>query len=342
MRRQWFLSRCISLFLVLAFLMPVLPAQAGPTTLSYSCFFPPTHVQSQLAEAWCREVEKRSNGKLQIDYYPGGTLTKAKQCYDGVVEGISDIGFSALAYSRGRFPVMAAVDLPLGYKSGMAATTVANMVFAQFQPKEFNDVKVMYFNAHGPGLLHTKGKAVRTLEEIAGLKLRATGNSALLVQALGGTPVAQSMPEAYQSIQKGVVDGGVYPVETNKGWKMAEVVDFMTENYSTAYTTTFFVVMNKDRWESLPADVQAVINEVNIEWIAKHGKAWDDADILGREAFLAETGNQVIALDTTESARWAAAAAPILAEYVKEADTKGVDGKAVLDFTVNTLNELQK
>ncbi|WP_022662874.1 TRAP transporter substrate-binding protein [Paucidesulfovibrio longus] len=335
-------QRLFLLVLTLVLLAPALPSQAGPIKLSYSCFFPPTHVQSQLAEAWCREVEKRTDGKVQIDYYPGGTLTKANQCYDGVVEGISDIGFSALAYSRGRFPVMAAVDLPLGYTSGMAATELANAVYAQFKPGELDDVKVMYFNAHGPGLLHTKGKPVRTLEDIAGLKLRATGNSALLVQALGATPVAQSMPDAYQSIQKGVVDGGMYPVETNKGWKMAEVVDYMTENYSTAYTTTFFVVMNKDRWAELPADVQAAITEVNAEWIAKHGKAWDDSDVAGRAAFLAEKDNQIIPLSEEESMRWKAAATPILDDYVKQVAAKGVDGKAVLEFTVNKLNELQK
>jgi TRAP-type C4-dicarboxylate transport system substrate-binding protein len=130
-------------------------------------------------------------------------------------------------------------------------------------------------------------------------------------------------------------------VETNKGWKMAEVVDYMTENYSTAYTTTFFVVMNKDRWAELPADVQAAITEVNSEWIAKHGKAWDESDVAGRAAFLAEKGNQIIPLSAEESKRWKAAATPILDDYVKQVAAKGVDGNAVLEFTVNKLNELQ-
>ena len=327
--------------LILALLFPCLPCPAMAETvhLSYSCFFPPTHVQSKLAEEWCREVEKRSNGKIQIDYYPGGTLTKAKQCYDGVVEGISDIGFSVLAYSRGRFPVMAAVDLPLGYRSGVAATAVANMVYEQFQPKEFDDVKVMYFHAHGPGMLHTKGKPVRALNDIQGLKIRATGNSAKVVEALGGTPVAQSMPEAYQSIQKGVVDGGMYPVETNKGWKMAEVVDYMSECYAPAYTTTFFVVMNKDKWESLPADMQQVLTIVNKEWIDKHGKAWDASDVEGRDFFLAE-GNEIVPVAEAECANWKNAVAPMLEQYV--ASSAGIDGRAVLDFTIKALGDLQK
>ena len=226
-------------------ILPTL-AQAG-MRLTYATFFPDGHAQSVAAKAWCADVEKATGGKVAIDFFPGQTLAKAPQLYDAAVEGIADISFGALAYHRGRFPLMAAVDLPLGYTSCIQATEVANNVFKKFQPKEFKDVHVMYFTAHGPGLPHTKGKALKTIDDWKGMKLRATGNSAAVVLALGGTPVAGSMSEAYQSIQKGVVDGGMYPIETNKGWKMAEVVDYMTEAFPIAYTTTFYVVMNKDK-----------------------------------------------------------------------------------------------
>lgn len=314
-------------------------AKAG-VTLTYSNFFPPTHIQSILAEQWCAEVEKRTGGEVKVEYYPGGTLTSAKDCYGGVVDGISDVGLSVLAYSRGRFPVLAAVDLPLGYESGVAATKVANAVYDKFDPKEFGDTEVMYFHAHGPGLLHTKGKAVKSLGDLKGLKLRATGNSAKVVKALGGTPVAQSMPEAYQSIQKGVVDGGMYPVETNKGWKMAEVVDYCTESFSVAYTTTFFVVMNKDKWAAISGKNKQIIREINEEWAAKHGQAWDDSDKEGR-AFFASQGGEFIALSADESAKWKAEVEPILDDYIAEADEKGLPGREIVDFTVKSLNSMK-
>jgi len=326
---------CLAALAVLCCLS--VPAKAGGVTLSYSNFFPPTHIQSKLAEAWCAEVEKRTNGAVKVDYYPGGTLTKAPAAYDGVVEGLSDVGMSALAYSRGRFPVMAAVDLPMGYTSGVQATGVANGVYAKFHPAELSDTKVMYFHAHGPGLLHTKGVEVRKLEDMQGLKLRATGNSAKVVKALGGTPVAQSMPDAYQAIQKGVVQGGMYPLETNEGWKMAEVVDHCTETFSVAYTTTFFVVMNKAKWESLPAEAKAAIESINAEWGAKHGQAWDDSDVSGK-AFLKAKGGDFIALSDEEAARWKAAAAPIIDDYVADSEGKGLPGKAVVDYIRASLN----
>ncbi len=315
-------------------------AFAKKYTLTYSNFFPATHIQSQLAEAWAKEVEKRTDGKVRVQYYPGGTLTNAKQCYDGVVEGLSDIGFSVLAYSKGRFPVLGTVDMPLGYTSGVIATKVANEVYKKFRPKEFDDVKVMYFHAHGPGIIHTKDKPVRRLEDMKGIKLRATGNSAEVVKALGGTPVATPMPEAYQSIQKGVVDGGMYPLESNKGWKLGEVTDYATASFSCAYTTVFFVVMNKNKWASLPNSIQKTIEEINDEWAVKHGEAWDTSDIDGIKFFLNQ-GNEVIGLDKREAERWKEAVQPIIGNYADELNQKGLNGKEIVNFTTKTLEKLQ-
>jgi TRAP-type C4-dicarboxylate transport system substrate-binding protein len=338
--KKWMLWTTL-VFFGLGVCLSAAPAfAADPIKLTYSNFFPPKHIQSQLAEAWCKEVEKRTGGAVVVEYFPGQTLTKARQVYDGVVQGISDIGFSVLAYTRGRFPVMAAVDLPLGYTSGKAATAVVNAVYQEFQPKEFDDTKVMYLHAHGPGLIHTKGKAVRKMEDMKGLKFRGHGTSALVVEALGGTPVPKPMPETYQMLQKGVVDGAVYPFEANKGWKLGEVTDYCTASFSAAYTTSFFVVMNKDKWNSLPADAQKAIEQINVEWAAKHGDAWDTSDLEGISFFLSQ-GNQIIGLDQKEAERWKAAVAPIIEEYVKKATADGLPGQRIVDFTVKTLDSLQ-
>jgi len=308
--------------------------------LTYSCFFPPTHVQSRLADAWCQEVEKRTNGQVKIDYFPGQTLTKARQVYDGTVQGLSDIGFSVFAYTRGRFPVMAAVDLPLGYASGVAATQVVNRVYDKFQPKELDDVQVMYLHAHGPGLIHTRDKAIRKMEDIKGLKFRAHGTSALVIKALGGTPVPKPMPESYEMLQKGVVDGAVYPLEANKGWKLGEVCHYFTGAFSAAYATSFFVVMNKDRWNSLPAGVRKTIQAINKEWAVKHGQAWDSSDMAGIKFFMNQKG-QAIGLDAKEQARWQKAVSPIIDDYVVKANGKGLNGRQIVDFIKQNLDELQ-
>ncbi len=311
-------------------------SSAAVIQLTYSNFFPPSHIQSKLAAAWCKEVGKRTHGKVKITYYPGGTLTKGKNCYDGVVNGLSDIGMSVCGYTRGRFPVMQAVDLPLGYTSGPVATKICNAVYNKFKDPGFNDTKVMYFMAHGPGILFTRKKPVRKLEDLKGLKIRSYGTNAEFVRALGATPVAMPMPEVYQALQRGVVDGALYPMEVNKGWRMADQVKYCTMDLSCAYTTAFFIVMNKKKWNSLSPDIQKTIEEINKEWIPKHGAAWNSSDAEGRKYFL-KKGGKIITLSKAELARWKKRSEPVIAKYIAQMKKKGINGKEIVDYIESML-----
>lgn len=310
---------------------------ADTVTLKYANFFPPTHIQSELAESWSKAVEEATEGRVKIEYYPGGSLLKGKQIYDGVADGIADIGFSVLAYTRGRFPVISAVDLPFGYPSGVVATKVANELYKKIGPKDFKDTQLMYLHAHGPGFIHTRDKEIRTLEDLKGLRIRSTGMSAEMVKALGATPVAMSMGEAYQALQTGVVDGSAYPLESNKGWKMGEVTKYAACSYASAYTTTFFVTMNKDRWNEIDAKDQKAIEAINQEWQLLHGRAWDSSDLLGIGFFM-QQGNTALGIDKKEAARWAAAVAPVIDAYAADLDKKKLDGKKI----VKTIREALK
>jgi TRAP-type C4-dicarboxylate transport system substrate-binding protein len=234
---------------------------------------------------------------------------------------------------------MEAVDLPLGHPNGVAATKVANRLAAELKPAELKQVQVMYLHAHGPGWLHTRKKPVKALEDLAGLKIRATGTSANLVKALGGVPVALAMPEAYQALEKGVVDGSIYPRESNLGWKLGEVVNYATDLSSVGYTTAFFLVMNQDRWQALPADLRQIIAKVNLEWADRHGQAWDEADAKGLEFFLAQGGREVLTPSPQETEAWRQAAQPVLEEYAARMKAKGLDGAAIVAAARKALAE---
>jgi len=316
--------------------LSIIPAQAA-VDLTYSTFFPATHVQAILAAEWGKEVEKRTNGAVKVTLFPGGTLTPAPQCYDGVVKGISDVGMSVLSYTAGRFPLMEVIDMPLGYKNGTQATRLINAFYGKFQPKELSDTQVMYLMAHGPGIVNTK-KPVTKLEDLKGMKIRCTGTSAEVVKHLGGTPVAMAQNETYDALQKGVVDGAMSPIETMKGWKFAEVVKSSTLNYGSAYSLGFFIVMNKQKWNSLPKDVQATIQKINEEWIEKSARAWDQSDKEGLE-FTKSKGNQVITLSKQEDDRWAGMVAPILGEYVQKMKGKSLPGDEALKFCQDWLKK---
>lgn len=312
-------------------------AQQKAVSLNFSNFFPAPHKNSILADAWCKEVEKRAQGKVKITYFPGGTLTPAAQTYDNVVKGIADIGESCFAYTRGKFPMMEVIDLPLGYKSGAQATNLINAFYAKFQPKELADVKVLFLHAHGPGILHSKSPIAK-MEELKGKKIRATGLAAKIVQALGAAPVGTTMPETYDALRTGVAEGAMAPIEALQGWKWGEVVSSTTQNFGSAYTTGMFIVMNKAKWNSLPPDVQKIMEDVSKEWIVKQGQVWDEIDKEGYE-FTKKRGNKIIALSKEEDAKWAKAVKPILDDYIKAAKGKGMPGDEAVKFCTDYLKK---
>jgi len=297
--------------------------------LSYSVFFPATHAQAKAAEEWAQEIEKRSDGKVSITMYAGETLSKAPQVYEGVLSGISDIGMSAFAYTRGRFPLLEALDLPVGYPDGTSAGRVANAIYKKYQPAELSDVEVMYLHGHGPGILAAK-KEVHGIEDLKGMKIRATGLSAKIVSALGAVPVSMSQGETYEALQKGVAEATFCPVETLKGWKQAEVIDYVIDTRAIGYTTAMYVVMNKEKWNSLPEDIKKIINEVNEEWIDKQGAAWDAADQEGM-SYVQELGKSVIELSDNEETAMVEAVQPIMQEYIDAVSAQGLPGKEVLE-----------
>jgi TRAP-type C4-dicarboxylate transport system substrate-binding protein len=285
-------------------------------------------VQCLAATEWAKEIQKRTDGRVQITIYPAGSLTKADQCYEGVVKGISDLGMSCFAYTRGRFPLMEGLDLPLGYPNGAVATKIANAMAEKYHPAELNDVKVLYVHAHGPGILASR-KPVNSLADMKGLKVRATGLSAKIVEGLGGTPIAMSQPETYEALSKGVVDGTLCPIETLKGWKQGETIEYVVDSSAIGYTTAMFVVMNKDKWAKMPADVQKTIEQVSQEWVGRHGQAWDEADKAGQE-FVTQLKRQFVKLTEAEQQQWKSAVRPILDGFVASAKAKNLPGDALL------------
>lgn len=328
-------------FLTISFSTMPAEAQEKVISLNYAHFMPLATKQAQLAEQWCKEVEKRTNGRVKINFYPGGTLVNAPLMYDSVIKGIADIGWSFLAYTRGRFPLTEVIDLPLGYKSGYTATKLANEFYNKFRPKELDDVKVMYLHAHGPGLMLTAKKPVYRLEDLKGLKIRATGLSVKIVQALGGAPVGMSIAESYDALRTGVVEGITVTVEALQQWKLADFIKYVTENYGSAYTTAGFCIMNKNKWNSLPDEIKKIIENINKEWIEKTGNLWHQMDKEGRD-FAEKRGVKFISLTKEEDTRWADKVRPIINDYIKSMKEKGLPGEEAFKFCVDYLKNYDK
>lgn len=329
----------IGLLIIFSFLNQA--SAQKPIELSYAVFYPPAHKHTASAIEWSKDIEKRTNGRVKITVYSGGTLTPPDKTYLGVINGIADIGWSVAGYTKGRFPFSEVLELPFGVKNAVQCSRMINAFYKAFpaMQKEFDEVKVMYIHGHGPGLLHTK-KPVYKLEDVKGMKIRGPGQLGVIITHLGGAPVGMTMPEAYDALSKGVVEGILAPYEPLEGFKLAEVVKCTTESYCIGYTTIQYIIMNKQKWNSLPPDVQKIIEQLNQEWIEKTGQVWDGVDKSAKEYSL-KLGHKVITLPKEEEERWTKAVKPLLDTYVNNMKAKNLPGEEALKFCLDYLKKNQ-
>ncbi|OGP62939.1 MAG: hypothetical protein A2169_14070 [Deltaproteobacteria bacterium RBG_13_47_9] len=303
-------------------------------SLKFANYFPPTHMNGVMMGKFCEELNKRLAGKVEITYLVGGTLLKAPQTAAGIADGIADIGLAHCGYSRGRFPVTEVMELPLGLPSGWVGTHVANDLWEKFKPKEWDAYHPLMFATCGPNILQTLKKPVTKLSQLKGLKLRGTGRVGDLIKALGATPMPVEMVDLYESLRRGVIDGTYNPLETLKGFKLGEVEKYATASWKVGNAYTFYVAMNKKKWDSLPEDAQKTIDDFSKEFIERWAVEWNTIDIEGREWFLKQ-GGQILELSDSEHEKWVKAAAPVVDAYKADLVSKGFqasDVDAMLKF----------
>ena len=177
--------------------------------------------------------------------------------------------------------------------------------------------------------LITRKKPVRALADLKGLKIRVSGATAVKMgRALGFTPVSMPMGDLYLGLEKGVIDGVALPTEILISRRLGEVTKYVTD--IDLGHDTFFVVMNQQSWDRLPADVKKVFDRLSGDWAVDFtGKAWDKFDHEAK-AKVKASGIEFISLSPEENARWKQLLEPIKDEYAAELDAKGLPGTKVL------------
>ncbi len=294
--------------------------------LKLSTFLPASHpTQKDFIEPWVRELETRTNGKVKVEIYPAGSAFGhvAKQL-DQVRAGVVDIAHGLTGIPRGRMPRTSVIDMPFLVKTADAASrTLWDLYKEGMISDDYKGLKVLALHAHNAGLIHTRTKQVKTMDDMKGLRLRTPSQAiSMMLKQLGATPVGLPPTQVYESLQKGVIDGNVFPYEAIHGFKLYEVLKYHLD--AKAYTTSFYFVMNKRKYDSLPADVRKVIDEISGDpLVAKFGGWWNKWDEPGKED-IKRVGNIVTPLSDEERARWKKALAPMIDAYLKEIEKKGV------------------
>jgi TRAP-type C4-dicarboxylate transport system substrate-binding protein len=308
---------------------PTVAPVVKPITLSYANFPPASTFPCVQMEHWKAEVEKRTAGKVKVNTYPGGTLLGAKDIFDGVIAGTADIGNFAMSYQPGRFPVSEAMDLPHFFADAKTSSSILAALIEKFKPAEFEKVKVLTVFTCPPALVMST-KEVKTLADLKNMPLRSSGTGAEVMKRLGAAPVAMPQSDVPDALQKGVVKGNVSSGEVLKDMNYAAYCPFVLK--TDLCVTSFAVVMNKARYDALPADVKKVLDALYLEQAEWTG-AYVDQHVQEALAWAKQTHALTLHEPSAEDrATLLATAQPLIGEYVARVTEKGVDGKSVIAF----------
>ena len=330
----------ISIMVMGAFLLGISLLSAAPPAqaqikLTYANFPPAPTFPCVQMEEWKKEVEKRTGGKVAIQTFPGGTLLPAKNIFDGVITGTADIGNFAMSYQPGRFLISEAIDQPIGFSSAKAASLALYDLIEKYKAKEFEKVKIVTLFTCPPANIMTI-KPVKSLKDLKGMELRVGGTQADIIKNLGGIPIAMPQSETPEALQKGTVKGHVSSMEVLKDFNYAAYTANAT--IANLWVVTFAVVMNKEKWESLPADVKKVIDDMRKEWALWTGN-YVDNHVLESLKWSKEKYNlQIFEFPKAEKAEIPKLIRPLIDEYIKRVTTAGLPGDQIIK-EVNALKE---
>lgn len=300
--------------------------QAAEYELKLSHFLPPVHgIHTDFLQPWAEELAACSNGQVAVEIFPGGTqLGNVARQQEQVLAGVVDIAHGLHGIPRGRFPRTSVIDLPFLTESADAASRTLWALFPDHLAEEYEGLKVLALHAHNGGLIHTRGTEVATMEDMRGLRIRTPSPAiSMMLESLGAVPQGMPPGQVYENLEKGVIDGTVFPWDPVRSFRLAEVLEHHLD--ARAYTVSFFFVMNQRSYDRLPAEVQACIDAASGEaLVARFGDWWNAWDAPGLAA-AEEKGNRVVMLSDDERDRWREALAPMIEAYLNELESQGVD-----------------
>lgn len=306
------------------------------TRLTMSSWLPAGHpLVRDVMVPWTKSVEEATEGRVKVMLLPSA-LGHPRMHYDIAAEGQADITYSAHGYTPGRFNLYKMVEFPFSGESAEATSVAYWRIHNKYLKKvdEHKNVKLLGLFTHGPGHIHNSRHSVKSAADMKGLKLRVGGGIMSEVStALDAVSLQQPSSSTYEMVSSGVADGTLFPLESVPAFNIEKKTTFTTLIPGGLYNFSFFVVMNSDRFNKLPAKDRTAIEKVSGEALARlAGRMWDTEDAKGLEVIKAN-GNEVLVADKAFQQAIRNASKPMEDEWLKQANSLGVDGvKALKEF----------
>jgi len=292
-------------------------------------------------------VEDATGGKVKVVTYPRGVLGGAREAYEMATTGVVDISWQYIGLFKDRMPLAEVTLLPMmGFKEPGSAETAGRIAWELYQKfpemqAHFSDVKLLFFHASVPSLICTVDKKVLTMDDIKGLKIRSPGGLvADFLKGLGASVVMMPMPELYTALQTGVVDGGLTDWQANGSFRLIELYRYYLQ--LEVASPGFFTIMNLDKWNRLPPDVQQAIESVSGHVANElYASIWEKP-VAPAIAEAKELGSEITPISADEYARWQEVAEGIHNKWIANIEAKGLPGQAVYDETIRLAKQYAK
>ena len=312
-------------------------ATAQETTLRVQHFLSPeASIPKFFITPWAEAVEEQSDGRIAVEVYPAMQLGGAPPAlYDQIRDGVIDGGWALPAYTPGRFPEAEVFELPFMTTMNAEESSRAAWEFTEkYLMDRLSDIHVCAVHVHGPGVIHTKGEPLASLDDFQGLKLRGPSRQAnALLESLGAQPIGMPVPAFPEALSRGVVDGGVIPWEVVPSLKVEELADSHTQigGDRALYNTFFIWGLNKATYEGLSDENRAVIDaNCGMEASAAAGAAMDRGDTIAEEA-IAARGNTIATLSDDVVSELRSIGNGQTKAWIEETTGMGLDGQAMVD-----------
>ena len=337
---------CGVLGMVVAGLALAMPGQAGAqqalVVLKKADYTPLTNSRAKVSKWWAEEVEKRTGGKVKIEYFPAETLLKAADIFEGTRSGVADIGVWVQAYNPAVSPISALFTLPgISPTFRPAIRAVHELVYTSdfsYFRDELRKLGVEPLYSWGVAdqeLISTKPLA--SIAALKGLKVRVIGREwPKLVSAHGGTPVAMPWPEVYEALSRGTLDANVGFVTANRDSKLYEVAKHHTRIRLGAPAGPL-AIMNKQAWDRLPAEAQKAMREVGREFTERLADVYDK-EVQEAVKEMEAKGVRFYEWSAEDRAKLQASMEGVWEAWAREAEAKGIPGREAMRRYV----ELQK
>ena len=279
---------------------------------------------------WSKEVAKRSNGSLTVRIFPGGALGKGPQAqYKRAADGVADITFGLQGYTSSQFPRTLLVELPGLAPDAMAATKMMWKAIGDIQG-EYDRTRVVALWTNDKAVIMTRNKAVRTLDDVKGMKIRTPSKlQGDIIKALGATPVSMPVTKMYNALKTGVVDGLMVAPSVIRSFKIGEVAKYYT--VGPFANTAFFLAMNRKAYDGLSAEHKKIVDETSGEALSVKAAGIYKKAGAGSLAGEKKSGRgEVITLSDAEDKRFRKALSGVRAATVKALSGKGIDAEKIL------------